>query len=230
MKLSTPAALASSVLVAIAISAGARTLADTPPPPAPDVAAPSLQLAGSKVRLVPAPTGNEARYRVREQLASIEFPSDAVGVTQGITGALVLEDGMVVKAESSFKVDVTTLKSDSQRRDGYVSRRTLETEQYPTVEFVPASISGLPATLPASGELKLQVKGDLTVHGVTKPATWEVTARAASGGYTGTATTAFKFADFGMAIPRVASVLSVVDSIRLEYDFNLVPETSGKRP
>lgn len=230
MRLKTSAGLASCVLIVAAVSAGALRVVDPSPAAIPEAAAFSAHGAGSKVRLVPAPTGNEARYRVREQLASIEFPSDAVGVTKAITGALVIEDGMVVRDESHFRVDVTTLESDSRRRDGYVSRRTLETGLYPSVEFVPATITGLPATLPASGDLKVQMQGDLTVHGVTRPATWEVTARAASGGYTGTATTAFKFADFGMSIPRVASVLSVVDSIRLEYDFNLVPEASGQRP
>jgi hypothetical protein len=62
------------------------------------------------------------------------------------------------------------------------------------------------------------------VHGVTKPITWDVTATAANGGYTGTASTAFTFEDFGLTKPRVASVLSVVDTIRLEYDFKLVAQ------
>jgi polyisoprenoid-binding protein YceI len=69
--------------------------------------------------------------------------------------------------------------------------------------------------------------GDLTVHGVTKPVTWRVTARAADGAYTGTAATSFTFEEFGMRKPRVARVLSVKDTIRLEYDFRLLPDPSS---
>jgi hypothetical protein len=39
---------------------------------------------------------------------------------------------------------------------------------------------------------------------------------------TGTAATAFTFSDFELTQPRVPIVLSVADTIRLEYVFNLV--------
>ena len=40
----------------------------------------------------------------------------------------------------------------------------------------------------------------------------------------GTAATAFTFKDFGLEQPRVPVVLSVADTIRLEYDFRLMPD------
>ena len=80
---------------------------------APSVSAPQ--------RLVLAPSGNEARYRAREQLANVSFPSDAVGTTQGVTGAIVIgDDGKIVTAQSSIVVDLTTLKSDRERRDRFI--------------------------------------------------------------------------------------------------------------
>jgi len=104
-------------------------------------------------RLVLAPEGNEARYRVRERIARLEFPSDAVGATNDLTGALVLDEyGKVVAAESKFVVDLRTLKSDRDRRDRYLQRRTIETERYPTIELVPTELPGLPFPLPESGE------------------------------------------------------------------------------
>lgn len=181
-----------------------------------------------RVRLVPAPDGNEARYLVREQLAGVEFPSDAIGRTNAITGAVVLdEQGNVVKEESKFVIDLSALQSDSRMRDNYVRRRTLETGQYGTAEFALTSISGMNMPLPTSGQFNIRVTGDLTVHGVTKPTTWEASVQAASGVYTGTAKTAFTFNDFGMQKPSVARVLSVVDTIRLEYDFKLVPQDAN---
>ena len=43
---------------------------------------------------------------------------------------------------------------------------------------------------------------------------------------TGTAATAFTFADFGLTQPKVPIVLSVADTIHLEYDFHFVPAGS----
>ena len=90
------------------------------------------------VRFVIGTTGNEARYRVREQLMGKDLPNDAVGVTNAITGSiLAYPDGRIVKDSSKIIIDVRTLKSDQSRRDGFLQRRTLETEKYPTVELVP---------------------------------------------------------------------------------------------
>jgi polyisoprenoid-binding protein YceI len=197
-------------------AAGLTALAEAPQAPA----------QAGQVRYELAPTGNEARYRVREQLAGINFPSDAIGVTSAITGGIVLDRaGKVVPEHSKFTVDITGLKSDSTRRDGYIQRATLTTAQFPKVELAIKEMRGLPHPLPPSGELTFELLGDLTVRGVSKPSTWQVKAAPKSGGLAGTARTSFTFADFGMTKPRVASVLSVEDEITLEYDFTLVKKT-----
>ena len=176
-----------------------------------------------RLRLVVAAEGNEARFRVREQLARIDFPSDAVGRTSNMTGTLVLEaDGTVVRDSSRFTIDLATLVSDAERRDNYIRRRTLVTDTFPTAVLVPTELRGLTFPL-ADGEHTFQLVGDLTVRNVTRPTTWAVTARVTDGVVAGQATTSFTFADFEMTKPRVASVLSVQDDIRLEYDFRLEP-------
>jgi polyisoprenoid-binding protein YceI len=174
---------------------------------------------------VVAPAGNEARYRVREQLAGFDLPNDAVGATKDITGRIVVgPDGKVVKDSSRVVVQVTSLKSDKTRRDGFLQRRTLETSKYPQVELVPTAIEGLLAPIPPGTSKTFSVVGDLTVHGVTRPTTWHVTARAEGQDVVGSATTAFTFRDFGLEQPRVPVVLSVADTIKLEYDFHLARE------
>jgi polyisoprenoid-binding protein YceI len=177
--------------------------------------------AAESIHLVPAGSGNEARYRVREQLARLDFPNDAIGTTRAVSGALVLAaDGSVERGASRFTVDLTTLQSDSDRRDNYIRRNTLRTEQNPHAVFVPTALEGVAMPLPAAGDFTLRLHGDLTINGVTRTTGWDVTARADAGGYRGTATTEFSFGDFGMTIPRVAAVISVRDRIRLEYDFH----------
>lgn len=174
-------------------------------------------------RLTLAPSGNEARYRVREQLANVAFPNDAVGTTQSVTGAIVIgDDGKIVTGASKIVVDLTTLKSDKERRDGFIQRRTLETDQYPTATLVPTAARGLPNPLPKSGSFSFELIGDLTVHGTTRSTTWQVTAQATDSGFVGMAKTHFTFGEFGLEQPRVMVVLSVDDDIRLEYDFHLV--------
>ncbi len=179
--------------------------------------------ADAALQLVVAPTGNEVRYRVREQLVGLDLPNDAVGKTSAVTGALSLDvRGQVLAAASRFTVDAATFVSDKDRRDNYVRRRLLTVDAHPTITLVPTALRGLSLPLPSSGSRTLELMADLTVRGVTRPTTWRVTASFADGQVTGTASTAFTFADFTMDKPRVPVVLSVADSIRLEYDFTLL--------
>lgn len=185
----------------------------TPPSPA----------TSDHIRFVLVSDGSQASYRVREQLAGRSFQSDAIGVTKAVTGTLVLDqNGALVRDQSKFTVDLRTLRSDESRRDNFIQRGTLETSRYPTAGFVPTEVRGLASPPPTSGEVTFQLVGDLTVHGVTRPATWEVTAHVAGQDLTGKATTSFTFEDFGMTVPSVFTVLSVVDTINLEIDFHMV--------
>jgi polyisoprenoid-binding protein YceI len=180
-------------------------------------------LQDGRIRLKLAPEGNEARYRVNEQLARLTLPTDAVGATSAIQGGIVLErDGKIVADSSHITIDLTTLKSDSDRRDGFVKRNTFQTDQFPNAVIALRELRGIKFPLPTSGTASFQLVGDVTVHGVTKPTLWNVTATFAGNKVTGSAKTAVKFGDFNMTIPKVGSVLSVQDSIRLEYDFSFV--------
>jgi polyisoprenoid-binding protein YceI len=179
-------------------------------------------LAPAPVRYLVAPSGNEARYRVREQLMHHDLPNDAVGKTTAITGGISLSaSGAIDTAASKISIDVTSLRSDQERRDGYVQHRTLETAQYPTVVFVPTSMIGAHIPL-ASGKQSFDVAGMLTVHGVTRPTVWHVKAQGSGSDVTGSGWTQFTFADVQLAQPRVSVLLSVADTIKLEYDFHLV--------
>jgi len=154
-----------------------------------------------------------------------DLPNDAVGATNAITGTiLAYPDGRIVKDSSKIVIDVRTLKSDQSRRDGFLQRRTLETEKYPTVELVPTEIRGFNGKIPASGDVTFQLLGDLTVHGVTRPTVWNVKAHQEGQDFVGNATTAFTFKDINLDQPKVPVVLSVADTIKLEYDFKVTKQ------
>lgn len=180
--------------------------------------------SAAPIRYVTAPTGNSARYRVREQLAGFDLPNDAVGETKSVTGTISADSkGNVIAAESKFVIDVTNLVSDKQRRDGFVRGRVLETAQYPTVTFVPTGARGLSAPIPKNGSLTFDLLGDLTVRNLTRPTTWRVMAQFTGDHVTGSAKTGFTFNDFSIQQPKVPVVLSVADSIHLELDFDMMP-------
>lgn len=172
-------------------------------------------------------TGNEARYRVREQLAGFDFPNDAVGKTTAVTGAINFdENGAIVPAGSQINIGVAGLTSDKDRRDGFVRRRLLETDSFPTVTLALTSASGVKLPMAEGDSTHFTLNGNLTVKRETRPTTWQVSAIRSGEVVTGTATTAFTFADFNMEKPRVRSVLSVADTIKLEYDFRLERATT----
>jgi polyisoprenoid-binding protein YceI len=176
------------------------------------------------LHLMLAPAGNTARFIVREQLLSAELPNDAVGTTSAVSGGILIHaDGTVDTATSQFTVLLDSLTTDKKNRDKYIKEKTLETAQYPTARLVVRQVRGLPTPLPASGTMTLTIVGDLTIHGVTRPTTWQATATERNGVFTGTAMTHVNFEEFGMERPRLMLVVSIVDDIRLEYDFDLVP-------
>lgn len=168
-----------------------------------------------------------ARYLVREQLAGFDFPNDAVGETNNVIGAIAFdEDGAVLSDESRIVVNITGLTSDSERRDRYIQRNTLEGETYPTVELVPFQTRGLTFPLPTNSTITFDIVGNLTVRDVTEATSWRVTAQFGESELTGTARTEFTFDEFGLEKPSVGSVLSVADAIRLEFDFKLIVENT----
>ncbi len=183
--------------------------------------------ASAALRLKTTSTGNQARYLVKEQLVNVDLPGDAVGRTSAVVGAIAFDSGgRVLPSASRFEVQVSGLTSDRTRRDGYVRGRLLETEQHPTVIFAPTAVRGPQLPLSQSGSQSFELLGNLTVKGVTRPTTWQVNAQFAPDVVTGTSSTAFTFADFQLQQPRVPVLLSVADTIRLEYTFRLAPTNS----
>ena len=177
------------------------------------------------LRFALAPSGNAARYRVREQLVGHDLPNDAIGETKLLAGSISFDSGgKVIPQASRFTLAAGSFVSDKDRRDGFVRGRLLEADQYPTILLVPTEVRGVSLPLPKSGSAPIEMTADLIVRGVSRPTIWKGTAQFEPGRIVGSAATAFTFADIQLDQPRVPVLLSVADTIRLEIDFNLVQQ------
>ncbi len=125
-----PASLALAFLVGASVPLGAQAKPKTAPTPA-------------SVRFVLDSASSEARYLVRELLAANTIENEVTGRTTAVRGSITLDpQSKVVPNESKVVIDLTTLKTDKSRRDGYVQRRTLETAQFPNAVLVVKEIKG----------------------------------------------------------------------------------------
>src|ERR1700737_4937749 len=168
-------------------------------------------------------SGSVAGYRVREQLASLAAPSDAVGRTSAITGTLTLTQaasGYTVAA-SGFTVDVSKLTSDQSRRDQRIHSQGLESDRYPTATFKLTAPITLPADAAGGQTMHVSSIGDLTIHGVTKNVTIPIDARMGGSTIELVGSITFPFSQFGMTPPSIGGFVTVQPNATIEFQLML---------
>ncbi len=152
----------------------AFVLRDTAPPKATDTF--SLGPTGSVAAGVTADgtwkvkadvTENFAGYRIQEVFGGDTIKKTASGRTQKATGTFVVKGANIESAE--FAVDMTTIASDRAPRDNLMKTAGLESEKFPTSMFKISAPLALGASPELGKQFDLKAKGDLTLHGVTKP-------------------------------------------------------------
>ena len=118
--------------------------------------------------------GSVAGYRVREELATLSAPSDAVGRTSEVVGAVRIEDdGSSITAlrGSMIEVDLTSLESDESRRDDRIRTSGLESDSFPKATFELTEDIELPNILRDGSTVNVDARGELALHGVTRSVT-----------------------------------------------------------
>ena len=155
---------------------------------------------------------------IKEQFGNLPLPNDAVFTTPGVTGGITIAADGSIGPDSRFTIDFATIKSDDSDRDDHIKESFLETAKFPTGVFVPKEFRGIAKPPPSGGPIKGQLAGDLTIHGVTKPAVFDVDGVLEGPTFKGKAKTEVKITDFGMKVPVMAFLLSVEDKVRTEID------------
>jgi polyisoprenoid-binding protein YceI len=139
-------------------------------------------------------------YRVREKLSILPAPSDAVGRTTAVTGALSISGTRVTTVEVT--ADLTQLQSDRSMRDQRIHSVGLETDRFPDATFTLTKAIAFD-TAPAQGaEVDVQATGTLTLHGVTKEVVFPLKARWAGDSIDVAGSLAMQFADFDIQAPN----------------------------
>lgn len=151
-------------------------------------------------------------YRVKEVIVGQK--TEGVGRTSAVTGSLKIADQKVLNAE--FTVDMTTLKSDSTRRDRQVNTRILDTATYPTATFVLKEPITLTPEVLAGSELTVNTTGTLTLRGVTKDIAVTLIARLVDDVIEVNGSIQIVFTDWSIPDPSISGII-VVDRGLLEF-------------
>jgi polyisoprenoid-binding protein YceI len=159
-------------------------------------------------------SGTFVGYRVQEELATIGA-NTAVGRTPDVSGSLTLQGSRI--SDATITADLTSLKSDDDRRDGQLSRQGLQTSQFPQATFKLSSPIDL-GGVPADGQtVKATAKGQLTLHGVAKEVEIPVSAKRSADVVVVTGSLPIKLADYKIPKPSSFAVLSIADQGTMEF-------------
>ena len=144
-------------------------------------------------------------YRVKETIFGQK--TEGVGRTSAITGSLKIVDEQVVAAE--FMVDMTTLKSDSTRRDQQVHTRILDTVNFPAATLVLKKPITLTPEALAGSDLSVATSGTLTLRGVTKDINLTLIARLVDDVIEVNGSIRIVFTDWSIPDPSISSIIVV---------------------
>jgi polyisoprenoid-binding protein YceI len=167
--------------------------------------------------------GSQAGYRVREQLAFLPAPSDAVGRTSAVTGTANLTDARnaVTITSASFNVAVNTLKSDRSLRDEKLHQIGIESDRYPSATFHLSTPVKLPARALTGTPAPVSAAGALNLHGVSRQVTIPLEVAVSGATLEAAGSLTFPWSAFAMTAPSIGGFVTVTDMATMEFDLRL---------
>ena len=178
--------------------------------------APALALAAPTTWSVD-PSHSQVGFAVKHLVIS-----NVRGEFGAYQGKVVLDEADVTKSSVAATLDVNSLNTKVADRDAHLkSADFFDVAKYPSITFKSTKVA-------KAGPDRLQVTGELTLHGVTKPVVLDVTTSPEVKGMFGetrrafAATTRIQRKDYGTVPPKVdyrltpmgKSFVPVIDAIR----------------
>jgi polyisoprenoid-binding protein YceI len=177
----------------------------------------------AQASLSPALAQTVSTWQIDPAHANAQFSVSHLGISKvqgeftNVTGTVQLDEKDATKSVVNATIDVSTVYTRNDGRDKDLKEGFFEVAKFPTMTFVSKSIT-------RTGDGKLQMTGDLTLHGITKSVTftvdgpseaikdpWGNQRRGAS------ATTTIKRSDFG--ITKYAAMIGDDVTINLDIEF-----------
>ena len=164
------------------------------------------------------PSSSEASFALNEELMGV--PTVVVGVTPKVAGTITVDwNNPANTTISKLEIDATDFKTDNERRNGAIHRFVLQTGQYPTIEFEPTALEGLPPSAKPGDLLNFKVTGNLKIRDITNPVTFDVAVTAGEDEISGEASTVVTRAAYQLSIPSVPIVANVTEEVTLTLKF-----------
>ena len=160
------------------------------------------------------PVVNESVVGYRVQEVIVGQSTEGVGRTSAVKGSLTIVGDEVTSAK--FTVDMTSLKSDSTRRDRQVNTRILDTSAFPTATFALKKPIKLTPEAIAGGVLSVKTTGTLTLRGVTRDIDFTLNARLVENVIEVNGSILLVFADWSIPDPSISAIV-VEDRGQLEF-------------
>jgi polyisoprenoid-binding protein YceI len=163
-------------------------------------------------------SGSQVGYRAKEVLFGQS--AEGAGRTTGVTGTMTI-DGTTVD-DATFTADLTGLKSDSDNRDNQVQGRILNTAEFPNATFKltkPIDLGSVPAD---QEQITVDATGDFTIHGTTKPVTFQIIARRNGDVIETNGNVPITWSEFGIDSPS-GGPATVEDSGSMEFLITFTP-------
>ena len=148
-----------------------------------------------------------------------------------LAGSIVLDQTDVTKSKASLEFNAAALKVTGKGEPAedvpevqaaMLSDRVLDVRQYPTITFRSTRVS---LVNKAADRLTLNVAGDLTLHGTTRPVTTRVEVSLKDPSLTATGTARIRQTDFGMK-----PVTAGGGTVRVKDEVDVVLRVVARRP
>jgi polyisoprenoid-binding protein YceI len=164
---------------------------------------------------------SEARFLIDEVL--LGAPKTVVGATNAVTGALEVDLAAGTASSLEVEVDLSTLVTDNSNRTRALHNNILHTNQpeFQYAYFEGLAFENLPDSVTTGQSIDFQVRGNLTIHGVTKEVVFDVSLTPISETrFEGLALLTIAYADYDVHILRLPQqVASVEEVTTLELAF-----------
>lgn len=169
---------------------------------------------------------SNASYEAHFLVAGHSVPGTVTGVTGDVSGEFLLSSDQQSTIRSlKIVVDLRHLDSGAPDRDAHVSNDTLEVSKYPNAFFSVTNAQVLSGSYTEGQTVTFQLRGNLTLHGVTRPTAFAIQAWLSGEKMAGSATTLIHLQDFNMVPPMTTSVVPITVS----RDITLTVRFTGQR-